>query len=152
MRENSLQSQLCLAFYEFQAQIMHIICLIYHFWENFENKNIKIKKTIFSLSFEDSVKGVYLLIYYVTYLSYWLFFILCSTCYLLFTVFSFFIFFPIFCFSATEYAYNMLSFLRNLSLNMFIVVMLIKKKGVLVLNYFSKIRDTSKRKLVFSAD
>ena len=30
--------------------------------------------------------------------------------YLLFTVFSFFIFFLIFCFSALEYAYNMLSF------------------------------------------
>ena len=33
-------------------------------------------------------------------------------------------------FSASEYAYNMLRFFRNFSLNMLIVVMLIKKEGV----------------------
>ena len=53
MKENSLQPRLCLAFSEFPAKIMLTICLIYHFWENFENKNIKIKKTIFCLSFEE---------------------------------------------------------------------------------------------------
>ena len=34
-------------------------------------------------------------------------------------------------FSASEYAYNMLRFFRNFSLNMLIVAMLIKNKGVL---------------------
>ena len=41
-------------------------------------------------------------------------------------------------FSASEYAYNMLRFFRNFSLNMHIVVMLIKKKGVHILANISR--------------
>ena len=33
-----------------------MICLIYHFWQNFENKNIKIKKPIICLSFREYCK------------------------------------------------------------------------------------------------
>ena len=60
-RENSLQPCLCLALSEFQAQIMLIICLIYHFWQNDEKKNIKIKKLILAYPLENSVKVNYLL-------------------------------------------------------------------------------------------
>ena len=45
---------------------MLIICLIYHFWQNDEKKNIKIKKLILAYPLENSVKVNYLLIYYVT--------------------------------------------------------------------------------------
>ena len=43
MRENSLQPQLCLAIREFQAQIMLMICLIYHFRQMFETNLLTYK-------------------------------------------------------------------------------------------------------------
>ena len=104
---------------------MLMIWLIYHFRENFENKNTKIKRPIFSLSFEEQCKKC-LLTHILSNLVIILTVIILSIYCLLY--FPFFIFFLIFCFSVSEYAYNMLSFLRNFSLNMLIVVMLIKKK------------------------
>ena len=41
-------------------------------------------------------------------------------------------------FSASEYAYNMLRFFRNFSLNMLIVAMLIKKKGEFITEFTVK--------------
>ena len=64
IRENTPQPQFFLAFNEFQAQIMLMICLIFNFRQYFENKDIKTEKFFFAYPM-DSVKGVYLLIYYL---------------------------------------------------------------------------------------
>ena len=42
---------------------MLMICLIYHFWQNFEIENIKVKKPIFCLTFGEECKRCFIYSY-----------------------------------------------------------------------------------------
>ena len=136
MREISLQPRLCLAFWKFEAQIMLMICLIKLIEKlvvYFIMKDLKklwkkfLKSHYFTCNLiltgqPDNYKNQRF--YHTLSIKFAVFFSVLKIPIAFFsasTILAEFL-------SASEYAYIMLSFFRNFSLNMLIVVMRIKKR------------------------